>query len=82
MAIIQSIILSATAKVPTTKWEKINGEPEEVTTVTFVIHNISARDRRRLATAALDNVSVEVEITPRTEQREFAIGELNEEDAA
>ena len=79
---IQAIDIIATAKVPSTKWEKdSSGEPEEVTTVTLVIHNISARDRRRLARAALDNVTLEVELIPRTEQAEFAV-EITAEQAA
>ncbi len=72
LGLIKAIDITATAKVPSTKWEKDNsGEPVQVTSVTLVIHNISARDLRRLATAALDSVPLAVELLPRTEQAEF-----------
>lgn len=69
---IKAILLTGYAKVPVTKWDMgEDNEAHEITTITLVIKDISARDIRRLARAALEKVGVEVEIAPQMEQTTF-----------
>ncbi len=71
---IREIAIKALVKVPNTKWEKGSGnEPEKVTTVTLIIKDISDRDLWRLAQAALGQVSLDVKLTPRIEQKELPL---------
>lgn len=67
------ITLEAMAKVPTQKWEEIAGEPSPVVTISLTIKDISDRDLRRLAQAALSKIPLDVEIIPRVEQTEFTV---------
>jgi hypothetical protein len=71
---IRAIEVQGLAKVPSTRWFKdVDGDPEKVTSITLIVKDISERDLRRLAQAALSEIPLDIEITPRMEQAEFDV---------
>jgi len=66
------IVITGLTKSPTTKYEKGKDDlAVPVTTVTLVIHDVSARDLLRLGQCFINQIPLEVEITPTIEQLGF-----------
>ncbi len=70
----QPIRITGLIKGPSSKFEKDgSGDPRSVISVTITFRDISERNLRRLATAALSEVPIDVQLMPTIEQTEFAI---------
>ena len=71
---IQPIKVTGLVRVPSSKWEKDgSGEPRPVVNLTITFREISDRNLRRLATAALSEVPIEVQLLPTIEQADFGL---------
>ena len=70
----QPIKVTGLIKGPSSKFERdSSGDPSPVISLTITFREISPRNLRRLAMAALSDVPLEMQLMPTIEQTEFAI---------
>ncbi len=71
---IQPIKITGLIKGPSSKFERDSGgDPRPVISVTITFRDISERNLRRLAIAALSDVPLDIQLMPTIEQTEFAV---------
>ena len=71
---VQPIKVTGLIKGPNSKFERDSGgDPRPVISLTITFRDISDRNLRRLAIAALSEVPLEIQLMPTIEQTEFSI---------